>query len=218
MADRKAKPMDLGDDPSGSSSSKGTAGAQREERATPKPRARSGRPTKLERVEERLIETFDTLAMVQAGAAVVTADPRHELGAEVTSEWGPKLAHVWVKLARENARVEKMLIRMTEGSAWGEVTVTTFGFMLAQAQVYGGVDWMPFAISDVPAGDPTDPRETAGANGTGPVTPEPPVPGQGPMVGRQPPRSGVDDTKDPAQNLAEAQRRAVEERRRQRGS
>lgn len=213
MAERKAKPMDLGDDSSGSSSSKGTAGAQRE-----KPRARGGRPTKLERVEERLIETFDTLAMVQAGAAVVTADPRHELGAEVTSQWGPKLAHVWVKLARENARVEKALIRMTEGSAWGEVTVTSFGFLLAQAQVYGGVDWMPFAMNDVPAGDPTDPREAAGDNGTGPVTPGPSVSQQGPMVGRQPPRSGVNDTSDPAQNLAEAQRRAVEERRRQRGS
>lgn len=207
MAERKATPIDLGDGDAG----KGEA------KPPPRPRRSPGRQSKLDRVEERLVETFDAIAMGQGMLAVMTADERHANGAEVTSQFGPKLAAAWCKLARENPRVEKVLVRMTEGSAWGEVAIATGGFVVAQAQAYEVVTWNPFVPpAGHPAGNPTDPR----ANGGTPVPPVPPVPPQdgGPVTGRQPPRSPEDAAQDPAQNVAEAQRRAVEERRRQRGS
>lgn len=205
MAEREAKPVDLGDDPSGGKEGQRATGGQKP------PRARGGRPTKFDALEDRLNEVFAALAMAQSSLTLLTADERHDVAAAATMETSPALVHSWVKLARENPRVEKILRRMTEGSAWGEVTIASMTFLLAQAQAYDLVQWSPF-----PPPSPEVQAEQASRNGE----PAPPVPPAPPVTGRSAAdaRSGVNAEQDPAHNIAEAQRRQVEERRRRRGS
>jgi hypothetical protein len=195
-----------GESPKENPGTDGTEGTDSRRQEPPRPRARPR--TKLAKVEERLNEMFATIAIAQAGLGVFDGDPRHMVGAQVTEQFGPQLVGAWVKLAQENPRVEKVLLRMAETSAWGEVILATGGFVYSQAQVYGAVPpsmpnpWvevpeMPPPPAGHPAGDPTDPRSTAAAAGNGTIT------------GRQAPTQPSPSVRD----TAEAQRRQAEEQR-----
>lgn len=197
--EREAKPVDLDD---------GTGGTGGEPKAQRAPR-RGGRPSQMDQVEERLNETFAALAMAQSSLTLLTADDRHDVAAQATLDTAPALVRSWCKLAQTNPRVKKALVRMTEGSAWGEVTIASMTFLLAQAQAYEVIQWSPFT----PPSDEVQAEQDARANGT-PVPPVPPVHGRT----AEDARSGVNANQDPAHNIAEAQRRHVEERRKQRGS
>jgi hypothetical protein len=166
------------------------------------------RQDQLQKVEDRLNELFATIALGQMAAAIATGDTRHVNGAQVTNTLSPPLVRAWVNLARENPAVARVLLRMSETSAWGEVAIASVGFVYSQGQAYGMVPaslpnpWISeLTIDDVPAGIPDDPRAEVVE----------------PIVGRTPPRSGVDSDESAAER-AERTRKEVEERRAQRGS
>lgn len=196
-----------GEGPNETPGTDGTEGTDSRRSEPPRPKARPR--TKLGKVEERLNEMFATIAIAQAGLGVFDGDPRHMVGAQVTEQFGPQLVGAWVKLAQENPRVEKVLLRMSETSAWGEVILATGGFIYSQAQAYGTVPasmpnpWveipvMPPPPAGAPAGDPTDPRTTAAASDNGG------------WVGRQPPQAegpaSVRDEAERQRKMAEDQR------------
>lgn len=162
-------------------------------------KAPSGRRDSLSGVEDKLNEMFGAVAVGQMGLAVMTGDHRHQAGAEVTSHFGPALSSAWVNLARENDAVKRVLIRMSEGTAWGAVVATSAGFLYSQAQAYNAVPrqlpnpWVQL----VPESNEDSPDRNVQATTTGPDSP-----------------AKTDD----AVTRAEAERRAVEERRKTRGS
>lgn len=102
-------------------------------RAQP-PRARAA--ADLNRIEARLNEMFATVAVLQSAAGVATGDPRHGLGGKVTAELSPSLVRAWIGLAKESEPVRKVLIRLSESTAWGEVAIVSAGFVYSQAQAY----------------------------------------------------------------------------------
>jgi hypothetical protein len=170
--------------------------------------SRRGRDS-LQKVEDRLNEMFATIALGQQAIALASGDQRHAVGAHVTAELSPPLVHAWVNLGRENEAVRRVLIRMSEGTAWGEVVLASVGFAYSQAQAYGALPgelpnpWLQAPI--VPASEEV---QNAAAQNS-----QPPFTGRSP----QDARSGV-DVNEEAHNEAERQRKIVEERRKQRGS
>lgn len=175
-------------------------------KAPPRPRRR-GRPSQMDKVEERLNEMFATIAVAQSGMGVVSGDNRHIVGGDVTAQLAPNLVAAWVKLAEENPRVRTVLLRMSETTAWGEVILATGALVYSQAQVYGAVPltmpnpWVSIAVP------PSE--EVAGAYASPPPAAWTPPAADGPIAGRQPPQSGV-DSESAAKAEAERQREAAE--------
>lgn len=201
---------DPGNGPADNSGTDGTEGTAAKRRATQR---RGGRPSKLQKVEDRLNEMFAGVAVAQQGLGVVSGDPRHIVGGDVTAKLAPPMIAAWVKLAQENPRVEAVLLRMSETSAWGEVILATSALAYSQAQVYGAVPTdLPNPWVDVPVPPSAD---VAAAYQQPPPPDWTPPAGDDPITGRQPPRSGVDSDEN-ARNVAEAQRRAAEQQRLQR--
>lgn len=202
---------DPGETPAQTNGTDGTEGTDKTRRARQR---RGGRPSKLQKVEDRLNEMFAGIAVAQSGLGVVSGDPRHIIGGDVTAQLAPPMVAAWVKLAHENPRVEAVLLRMSETSAWGEVALATGALIYSQAQVYGAV---PADLPNPWAKVPVPPSADVAAAYQQPPPPDwaPPA-GDDAITGRQPPRSGVDDPDDNARNVAEAQRRAAEAQRLQR--
>lgn len=173
---------------------------------------RDGKRDQLAKVEDRLNEMFATIAIAQSGLGVMSGDQRHVVGGHVTSELSPQLVAAWIKLARENPRVEKVLLRMSETTAWGEVILASAGFAYSQAQAYGAVPpTMPNPWVHIPV-PPSADVAAATADPPPPDWSPPAANGADPITGRQPPRSGL-DADDPAHNEAERQRRLAEQKR-----
>ena len=103
-----------------------------ESKSAPRSRAAAD----LNRIEARLNEMFATVAVLQSAAGVATGDPRHGLGGKVTAELSPSLVRAWIGLAKESEPVRKVLIRLSESTAWGEVAIVSAGFVYSQAQAY----------------------------------------------------------------------------------
>lgn len=166
------------------------------------------------KVEDRLNEMFAAAAILQSTAGVIQADPRHLAGATVTERLGPSLSAAWCKLGRENERVAAILIRITEGGAWGEVAIASLGFVYSQAQAYGAVPGvMPNPWTGGPVVPPSPEGMDASWNGGGGVTPEDAAAATSGVGTRPPPRSGVGEDDDPAHIIAERERQAAEQAR-----
>lgn len=182
--------------------------------AAPQRPRQDGRKDRMAKVEDRLNEMFAHLAMAQGGIGLLSQDPRHLAGANVTENLGPSLSAAWCKLGRENTSVAAALIRITEGGAWGEVVLASLGFVYSQAQAYQLVPpIMPNPWTQEPIVPPSPEGMDAMRNGGMGVTPEDGAATTAGVGTRPPPRSGVDDDQDPAHVIAERERRAAEQAR-----
>lgn len=190
-------------------------------KAAPKPKratAPSGRADALSKAEDRLNEMFGGIAMFQGTAAGLSGNPAHIQGAAITAQFGPGVSQAWIQLARENDGVKRIILRLTEGTAWGEAIFITLGYAYCTAQAYGALPenapniWGPVQPSDEVM------AHAAAANGESPIIPAAPAPEPDdvPITGvvKGPPRSGV-DADDAARAEAEAERLAMEQRRRE---
>lgn len=176
------------------------------------------RRDKLAGVEDKLNELMATVAMGQQALALATDDPRHGRGAVITNQLAPPMVHSWVELARENPAVERVLLRLTEGSAWGGVIMTSVGFVYSQAQAYEVLPEgfpNPWARGDefVPPSDEHNVTAAAAGFGVDEGDIRSAFDG-GARPPKGPPQSGVDEPL----NEAERQRAEVERRRKERGS
>src|SRR5438128_740690 len=108
--------------------------------ATRPPKKRTGAgSTQIARIEEQLGELFGTIVVAQSGLAIMTGDARHMAGAQVTSEMAPLLVESWCDLAEKNPAVRAVLVKMSEGTAWGGVIAINLGFIYSKAQAYNAV-------------------------------------------------------------------------------
>lgn len=172
--------------------------------APPRRRAAQGRAGSQQRalsqVEDRLNEMFATVAMGQAAASIATGDARHAAGAAATNQLSPPLVRAWINLAQENEAVAKVLIRLSQTSAWGEVIIASTGLVYTQAQIYGMVPVNApnpfFSVEAIPVPVSDEVRQHAA---TAP-------PGE------------TEDARAAAAAAAEAERQRIEDRRRERGS
>lgn len=141
------------------------------------PRSSShGKRDPLAQVETKLTELLSGVAMMQSTAGAVTGDERHIYGAEVTANFAPKLASAWVKLARTNPAIAKILIKMSEGSEVGEVAALTAMFAVTQAQIYGALPDFPNPYKpDMPVPPSRDVRDHERAVQNGQTPPPPHV-------------------------------------------
>lgn len=105
---------------------KGFGGKERTEKAKPRVRAK----TASGRLEQSLEELFSALAL-----PFMLAGDTH--CANIIAQGSPKMAEAWVKLADENPGVKRVLTKLTEGSAWGGVILSTAAVAVPIAAHHG---------------------------------------------------------------------------------
>lgn len=105
---------------------KGFGGKERTEKPKPKtrPKTASGR------LEASLEELFSALAL-----PFMLAGDTHCAG--IIAKGAPEMASAWVKLADENPGVKRVLTKLTEGSAWGGVILSTAAVAVPIAAHHG---------------------------------------------------------------------------------
>lgn len=167
-------------------------------RVTPKDR------TNLGKVEGKLNELAATIAMGQQGIGIAANDERMFMSGHVTAEMMPAVIHAWIELGRENKNVERALIRMAEGGAWGGVLITTTGLVFSQAQVWGAI---PREVGNPFMDLPTPPSEEVKTQAAENDTPA------WAAHTSEDANPGVDQSNNPAVAAAERQRKRAEEQR-----
>jgi hypothetical protein len=106
----------------------GFGGKERKEPAAKK--AAAPRRTASVKLEEKLEELFSALAL-----PFMLAGDKH--CADIIAQGAPKMASAWVTLADENPGVKRVLNKLTEGSAWGGVILSTAAVAVPIAAHHG---------------------------------------------------------------------------------
>lgn len=142
------------------------------------PKARAGRPTRADKLQDSLAELLALPSLAYAATGDTWA-------ASHIAERAPIMAEAWVELGKENPAVMRVLQKITTTSAWGGVILATGGTLLPLAVHHNLLPdlGLPFGGgSEEGGGAPLVPPPPGGG-------PTPPGAESG-VVGRQPPPRG----------------------------
>lgn len=139
------------------------------------------RGSDLDKIRQGLNELVGTIGAGQQMMGVALQEPAHFVGGKVTEEMGPRLVDAWVNLAESSPMVKSYLLRLTQGTAYGEVVFVTIGFAMSQAQAYGALPIsFPNPFMDVSEFVPPSPEVAAHEASNGRTVPVTPTPGERP--------------------------------------
>lgn len=113
--------------------------------------APKGRQTQSQKLESKLEELFSAISL-----PFLLAGDAHCAG--IIAQGAPKMASAWVTLADENPGVKRVLTKLTEGSAWGGVILSTAAVAVPIAAHHG----MPVGPLGQILGGPSSPAENRG--------------------------------------------------------